>query len=228
MPIRLNLLAEQIAEEELRRRDPVKRATWGACLLVVAVLAWSGYLQLKVRIAALDLKRYKDEWTAKEKPFKEVTENLKKTTEYEQKLQMLEKLATNRFLVGPLLDELQRASVDDIQVKSVQTETSFREEPFVKAVTNEVGKVTPPKPATSTEIIAVTIEGRDYGSPPGDQSFRFRQIIASLPYFRGKITNESSIGLRGGLSATQSDPQDSSRSFVTFKLVCDFPPKTRQ
>ncbi|MHB8521743.1 MAG: hypothetical protein ACYDH9_13420 [Limisphaerales bacterium] len=228
MTIRLNLLAEQIAEEDLRRRDPVKRAIWGACLLVVAVLAWSGYLQLKVGIAALDLKRYKDEWAAKEKPYKEVTESLKKTTEYQAKLQMLEKLATNRFLVGPVLDELQRASADDIQVKSLQTETSFREEPAVKARTNEVGKVTPAKPPTSTEIIALTIEGRDYGTPPGDQSFRFRQLVASQPYFKNKITNESSIGLRGGLSATQSDSQDSSRSFVTFKLVCDFPPKTRQ
>jgi hypothetical protein len=107
------------------------------------------------------------------------------------------------------------------------TEAIFREEPAVKARTNDNGKVSPPKPATSTEIITLTIEGRDYGNPPGDQSLRIRQEVANVFLARKQITNDSSIGLRGGLSASQTDPQDSSRSFVTFRLVCDFPPKTR-
>ena len=47
MPIRINLLAEQQAAEELRRRDPVKRAIWVAGFFVVVVVVWSGYLQFK-------------------------------------------------------------------------------------------------------------------------------------------------------------------------------------
>ncbi|MBU6401436.1 MAG: hypothetical protein KGS61_14060 [Verrucomicrobia bacterium] len=226
MPIRLNLLAEQLAEEELRRRDPVKRAGWACALLAVAVLAWSGYLQLKVMNAEAVLNGYKDAWNDKAKEYKQVTENLKKTAEYKQKLELLTALATNRFLVGPLLNALQFAGVDDIQLRLVQTESVFREEPAVKGKTNGA-KITPPKPATSTETMTLTIEGRDYGSPPGDQSFRFRQKITTLPYFKTNIPNESSIALRGGLSAVQSDAVDASRSFVTFKLVCDFPPKIR-
>ncbi len=36
MPIRLNLLAEAQAAEEMRRRDPVKRALWLAGLIIAA------------------------------------------------------------------------------------------------------------------------------------------------------------------------------------------------
>ena len=39
MPIRINLLAESLAEEDLRRRDPVKRAIIIGALLV-AVIAY--------------------------------------------------------------------------------------------------------------------------------------------------------------------------------------------
>ena len=34
MPIRINLLAEAIADEDLRRRDPVKRAIYGGAFVV--------------------------------------------------------------------------------------------------------------------------------------------------------------------------------------------------
>ena len=40
MPIRINLLAEAQAAEEMRRRDPVKRALWGASIVVVGVIAF--------------------------------------------------------------------------------------------------------------------------------------------------------------------------------------------
>ena len=51
MPIRINLLAEAQALEDLRRRDPVKRASWAGLLLVLLVLVWISSLQLKAMIA---------------------------------------------------------------------------------------------------------------------------------------------------------------------------------
>jgi len=39
MPIRINLLAESQALEEMRRRDPVKRAIWVGVLVVSLLLA---------------------------------------------------------------------------------------------------------------------------------------------------------------------------------------------
>ena len=55
MPIRINLLAEAQIAEDLRRRDPVKRAIFVGALLVVLALVWSSSLQLEVVFAKNDL-----------------------------------------------------------------------------------------------------------------------------------------------------------------------------
>ena len=51
MPIRINLLAESQALEDMRRRDPVKRAIWVGVFLGLVILAWSSSLQLKAMVA---------------------------------------------------------------------------------------------------------------------------------------------------------------------------------
>ena len=48
MPIRINLLAEQLAEEDARRRDPVKRTAWVAGVVVALMGIWSLYLQGRI------------------------------------------------------------------------------------------------------------------------------------------------------------------------------------
>jgi hypothetical protein len=48
MPIRINLLAEAQAVEDLRRRDPVKRFIYVAACFVVMVLVWISSLQVKI------------------------------------------------------------------------------------------------------------------------------------------------------------------------------------
>ena len=55
MPIRINLLAEQQAAEDARRRDPVKRTLVIGVTLVVATLMWTlmTHMQVKARRAEL-------------------------------------------------------------------------------------------------------------------------------------------------------------------------------
>ena len=50
MPIRINLLNEELAAEELRRRDPVKRAIFIGIFLVALSLVWfsSTWLEYKM------------------------------------------------------------------------------------------------------------------------------------------------------------------------------------
>ena len=48
MPIRLNLLAEAQAAEELRRKDPVKRAILAGVGFVIAMVAVSLFIQSQV------------------------------------------------------------------------------------------------------------------------------------------------------------------------------------
>jgi hypothetical protein len=51
MPIRINLLAEAKAAEELRRHDPVKRVIFVGALAVALTLVWSSSLQLETMLA---------------------------------------------------------------------------------------------------------------------------------------------------------------------------------
>ena len=103
MPIRLNLLAEQQAAEDLRRRDPVKRAIWVAGLIVGVMVIWSGRLQIKLMGAMSEVNRYESEWKKLESDYNKVTANFEKAADAETKWAALQALATNRFLwAGPL------------------------------------------------------------------------------------------------------------------------------
>ena len=55
MPIRINLLAEQQAAEEERRRDPVKRGIYAGVALLVLMVLWVAVTQLKVSAARTEL-----------------------------------------------------------------------------------------------------------------------------------------------------------------------------
>ena len=71
MPIRINLLAEQLAAEEARRRDPVKRAFWAGGALVAVVIVWIISLQLRLVSAKAELSRYESKLAALEENSKE-------------------------------------------------------------------------------------------------------------------------------------------------------------
>src|SRR6266480_2219033 len=98
MPIRLNLLAEQQAAEDLRRRDPVKRAIWVAGLIGGVMLIWSGRLQIKLMGAMSEVNRYESAWKKLEPEYNKVTANFEKAADAETKWAALQALATNRFL----------------------------------------------------------------------------------------------------------------------------------
>ena len=106
MPIRLNLLAEAQAAEDLRRRDPVKHAIWLAGLLVALMLVWSSGLYLKAMIARRALGRVEGQITVRTNDFQQVLDFRNKTGDIETKLAALVQLATNRFLNGTLLNAL--------------------------------------------------------------------------------------------------------------------------
>ena len=72
MPIRLNLLAEAQAAEEMRRRDPVKRALWVAALIVALMLVWSSYLQLRATLANSVVTRIEAQMGARTNEFRQI------------------------------------------------------------------------------------------------------------------------------------------------------------
>ena len=125
MPIRLNLLAEAQALEELRRRDPVKRAIQGAACVGLLLLAWAGSLQFEAMMAKVNLSRMETRLASHAKDFHQVLDNQKSLAEANQKLIALHQFSTNRFLQGSLLNAMQQAALADVQLTRFHCEQTY-------------------------------------------------------------------------------------------------------
>src|SRR2546423_6949473 len=228
MPIRLNLLAEAQAIEDMRRRDPVKRAIWAGALLGSLMLVWSSSLQLKAMMASNQVGRVEGQMTARNNEFNQVLGNQKKTEEIRQKLAALQQLATNRFLQATLLNALQQATADDVQLIRVKTDQTYTYREETKARTNANG-VLPYKPAAVVEKIVLSLDGTDSSSNPGDQVNTFKQILGTNTYFREMLGKTNVANLKS-MSQPQNLPSPGSiigKPSVQFTLECRYPEKTR-
>ena len=87
-------------------------------------------------------------------------------------------------------------------------------------------KKLPPKPATSTEKITLTIEARDVD--PAHQNYnKFKEALAKFPYFQASLTNRADALRLTGLSKPSFDPSDPLRPFVLFTLEMQYPEISR-
>lgn len=224
MPIRLNLLAEAQALEDLRRRDPVKRVIWIAGLLLALMLVWASGLQLRAFIAKSDLNRVEAAMASKDAGYKQVMENQKRIAETNAKLIALQTLSSNRFLNGNLLDALQRTTVDEVQLAHLKVDQTYFLVEEIKGRTNG-SKVLPGTPATITEKINLSLDGTDSSASPGDQVPKFKDALAANAYFCGQVSTTNQISLKN-LSAPQISP-DTGRAMVLFTLEFRYPEQTR-
>lgn len=221
MPIRINLLAEAQAVEELRRRDPVKRTIWVAGFLVALVLIWCLWVQGQIMQANSELHKHEVHWTSIEKRHAEITANLKKSAAIEQKLNALARLSTNRFLWGSTLNALQQTVVDDVQTVRFKGEQTFTLTEATKAKTTG-SKTTPATPASATEKITLTIEAKDWN--PAQQNYnKFKQALQKFPYFQSSLTNRADSLRLTSLSKPSFSPSDPLRPFVMFTLEMNYP-----
>jgi len=224
MPIRLNLLAEAQALEDQRRRDPVKRAIWIGALLIALVLVWGSSLQLKALLANQALSKVGDQMKAITNEFSKVVDSQKKITDINHRLITLHSLATNRFLNGNLLNALQQAVVDDIQLSQVRVGQSYTLVEATKPNTNSI-KAVPGRPATVTEQIILSLEGTDSSPSPGDEVTKFKELLAKHPYFQAILDRTNQLSLKS-ISAPQISPE-TGRAIVQFSLEAHLPPRTR-
>lgn len=224
MPIRLNLLAEAQAAEDLRRRDPVKRAIYLAALLVAGVLVWASSIQLKAIVANKDLGTVIAKMNVCTNDYKQVVEMQKKIGTMTQKLVALHSLSTNRFLNGNLLNALQRTTVEDVQLLNLRLEQTYLLAEGTKPKTNG-NKVIPGTPARATEKTVLTLDGTDSSANPGDQVARIKDAIAKYDYFQENLDRTNAVAWKNS-SSPQISPE-TGRAIVTFTLECRYPEKTR-
>src|SRR5512141_100163 len=98
MPIRINLLAETHALEDMRRRDPVKRTIWVGGVLVLLMLAYSSKLQLNTMLRRAEVSRIEGQVSTRTNEFKQVINNQRALADCQLRLKALNQLACSRLL----------------------------------------------------------------------------------------------------------------------------------
>ena len=152
MPIRLNLLAEAQAEEEMRRRDPVKRAIYIGVFLVALSLVWFSSSWLEFKLTQEKKSQVEIEIDSHTNEYAQVKGNLKIIADSQHRLNALLQLNTNRFLQGNLLNALQKIYVPNVQIVRLKLEQSFAIKDGTADKTNSYGVVLG-RPGTSTQHI---------------------------------------------------------------------------
>ncbi len=224
MPIRLNLLAEAQTEEDLRRRDPVKRVIWIGILGVFIVLGWSSSLLLRTLIVRGEVNRLEAQVAARTNEYRQVLENQGKLNEVRYKLASLRQLATNRFLQAPVLNSLQQAVIDDVQLTRLRTDQSYVIVEESRAGTNADRQVTPGRRASSTEKVTIALDARDTGANPGDHINKYKQALANTDFFQKTLGPSNEVRLA---SLKPPEAAASGKPFVVFTLEARLPEKVR-
>lgn len=226
MPIRINLLAEAQAAEELRRKDPVKRAVWVGVFLVFLVALWAMTLQFKILRVKGDLSSLNTKWNAIENSYKVAVDYQRRSIEAEQKLAALQEMTTNRFLWGTVLNAFQQTlnGLDGVNVVRLKTDQSYITGEEAKPRT-EGGRTIPGHGATATERVRMVIDAVDNSSPSGGRVTRFKENIATIPFFKETLQATNGVRLTQR-SAPQLSP-NGKYPFVMFQLEAHFTEKTR-
>ena len=222
MPIRINLLAEALAEEDLRRRDPVKRAIFGGVFLVLLSLVWFSSIWLTYVVYKQRLNQIDTEIQLRGGDYNQVQTNSTRIADLQKRMDDLDKLAAARFLQGNLLNALQQTYVPNVQLTHMRVEQNYTGTAGIPAKTNNAGNVIQGRPATQTEHLTLMLDAKDFSPNPGDQVQHFKDALLKQPYFFDCIqTNGMKLSALSGLQ-TPSD----SRPYVMFTLECRLKDRT--
>lgn len=215
MPIRINLLAEALAEEDLRRRDPVKRAIFGSVFLVGLSLVWFSSIWLTYVMYKQRLNQIDAEIQLRAAVYDQVQSNYKKLADLQTRMDDLDKLQAARFLQGSLLNVLQQTYVPNVQLTHLRVEQIYTPVPAVLSKTNSSGVIAG-HPASQIEHVTLTLDAKDFSPNPGDQVQHFKDALIKHPSLCDSIqTNGMKLS---GLSSLQT-PADS-KPYVMFTLEC--------
>ena len=222
MPIRINLLAEAKAAEELRRHDPVKRVIFVGALAVALTLVWSSSLQLQTMLSKKEVSDRQTEIMARTNEFQHVLSEQKKIAVAKDKLNALKKMTNSRFLEGNLLNALQQVTVDGVRLMRLRVDQDYFPAAGTPSQTNKNGVILG-RPGTVTEKIVVWLDARDSSANPGDQVNKFKEAVANQSYFKATLNRTNGVQLIN-LSARQAVE---GKPCVLFTLKCNFPEYVR-
>ena len=216
MPIKINLLAEEQVAEELRRKDPLKRAIVIAGVLVALVIGYAGMsiVRTKGMVAqAESAEAAYDEIKAKEFALRDLRAF---SGQLERNLDSLNRLATNRFLMAPVLNELQYCVLDGIRLTQFQMVQNYSYVEAIKARDDIGQKAVPPK----------SIEHKLFRIEAEDTNEKFNEFMARIGQrFEGQLRKREGVSLQ-----SRSDPIDKGdgKPFRAIVIECRYPDITRE
>ena len=223
MAIRINLLAEAQEAEELRRKNPVKRAIWIGSFCVALTLIWILKLQLDISFSKKAYHEIEQSWKDDSSKYAAVTNNEIKIRVADEKLAALDRLATNRFFWAPVLNALQQTMINGIQVIRVTGSQKYTKE-APRTLGSGASKTT--IPGSMDEDITLSIDAKDF-NPDAQNYNKFKETLCNYDFFVKELRRRDGFILDGTLSAPTADPSDPSRQFVVFKLTSHFPEARR-
>jgi len=215
MPIHINLLAESQAAEETRRRDPFKRTLFVGATLVALFLVWGGWVTGQSLVAKEKLTGLQVQIDARTNNLQHAKSDLTRVATAKNKLTKLEKLQGARFLQGNLLNALQLATIDGVQLNRIALDQSYQN-------LGEANKITGVR-----EHIVLHLFARDYSANPGDLINKFRDTISHQSYFEAMLDKTNNVQLAGPPSAPTTDNSANGKSYVAFVFECRFRDQTR-
>ena len=183
MPIRINLLAEEQAAEEMRRRDPIKRAIYAGAGLAGVIIFWIGITQMNVMAARRELANYEARLLKVDESSKQVRNNQMMSADFEAKLKALHRYATNRLLWGTMLDGLQFTIVDNIRFTAFRSDQGYGSGEVQKFFTTNV-TVTYVPPAPWWKVWESDFENPPLNTLVGNQ---LAAITNKAPFLTNKL-----------------------------------------
>jgi hypothetical protein len=223
MAIHINLLAEAQAAEELRRRDPVKRAIFIGSSLVVLALVWSGMVEVNVILAREGFTGVQTAIAARTNADQHAMVDQRSVDLAKTRLAALDKLQMARFLQGNLFNALQQATVDGVQLTRLRLDQSYF---LTEGTDNQTNgdRIIYGRPPTIRERITVHLNARDFSANPGDQVNKFMAAITKQSYFHAMLDKTNGVQLTSPPSAPQTD---GGKPYVLFELECRYPDQIR-
>ena len=213
------------ALEELRRKDPVKRAILVGFALLAVMLVWITSLMVEKLSAKGEISVLEGRIDSGSKEYKQVLDNEQNLVNGRQKLMALHQLSTNRFLMGNLLEALQKSSVENLQLTRMKIDQIYVVSEGTKTVTNDSGAVIQGKPPSSTEKITLTLNARDSGPVPGESISTYQTALSHNPFLHSMMPSRTN-DFRLTTSLTPQSDADG-KTFVSFTLEARLPDKTR-
>ena len=217
MPIRINLLSEALAAQDLRRRDPVKRTIFAGLFFVMLSLAWFSSTWLGGKIEEQKLNQIQAQAETYTNKYAQVQDDSRKVGELQQRIAALDHFSAIRFLHGNLLNAIQQTYVPNVNLTRLHVDQSYTTIPGAPAKNN-----VPARPPVNTEHVTVSFDARDSGLNPGEEVQPFKDALMAQSYFKTNIDPAAGIRL---LNLSPVQTIGDSKPYVNFSLECRFSTK---